>query len=92
MLFKEHVHVSWESVITQENKYSRETWKNHQARRLTKLKKIQKRQLHESEIFAEYTAKTAIWSKSIQVKRHQKKRSMGEDRTTESTDRWTLWM
>ncbi|KAI8342552.1 hypothetical protein BC941DRAFT_345396 [Chlamydoabsidia padenii] len=66
MLFKEHVYKSWESVITQENKYSRETWKNHQIRRLTKLKKIQKRQQYESDVFAEYTTKTAVWSKSIQ--------------------------
>ncbi|KAI8092540.1 uncharacterized protein BX664DRAFT_259855 [Halteromyces radiatus] len=66
LLFKEHVHKSWESVILQENKYSRETWKNHQARRVNKLKKVQKRQIYEAEIFAEYTTKTAVWSRSIQ--------------------------
>ncbi|ORZ26124.1 hypothetical protein BCR42DRAFT_315828 [Absidia repens] len=66
MLFKEHVYKSWENIIIQENKYSRETWKNHQTRRIAKLKKIQKRQTYESDIFTEYTTKTAIWSKSIQ--------------------------
>ncbi|KAI7869796.1 hypothetical protein BDF14DRAFT_279034 [Spinellus fusiger] len=66
ILFKENVYKTWENVIFQENKYSRETLKNNQIRRINKLKKIQKRQIYEEEVLKEYNAKTVGWSRSIQ--------------------------
>ncbi|KAI9309603.1 hypothetical protein BJ944DRAFT_154039 [Cunninghamella echinulata] len=70
LLFKEHIYKSWENVIMQENKYSRETWKSHQSRRLTKLRKMQKWDAHENEVFTDYIVKTSSWSQSIQEVEH----------------------
>ncbi|KAL0082183.1 hypothetical protein F4703DRAFT_1739478 [Phycomyces blakesleeanus] len=66
LLFKEHIYKTWENVITQENKYSRETMKNSQIKRINKLKKLQKRQMYQDEVLQDYLAKTKAWSKSIQ--------------------------
>ncbi|KAG0176918.1 hypothetical protein DFQ29_005470 [Apophysomyces sp. BC1021] len=66
LLFKEHIHQTWETVILQENRYGRETLKNSQTKRLNKLKKLQKRQAFEHEIMREYVSKTVTWSQSIQ--------------------------
>lgn len=49
----------------QENKYSKEALKNYVARRINKLKKIQKREMYDHEIIAEYNNKTLAWSQSI---------------------------
>ncbi|KAI8062663.1 hypothetical protein BC940DRAFT_244066 [Gongronella butleri] len=66
LLFKEHIFRSWEAVIMQEHKASRETWKAHQLRRIAKLKRVQKRQAKDDNTFDDYNTKTAAWSQSIQ--------------------------
>ncbi|KAL9550165.1 hypothetical protein PS6_005689 [Mucor atramentarius] len=66
ILFTEHMSKSWENTIIQENKYSKETFKNYITRRINKLKKIQKREAYEQEIMMDYTQKTQAWSQSIQ--------------------------
>ncbi|KAF7722919.1 hypothetical protein EC973_002599 [Apophysomyces ossiformis] len=66
LLFKEHIHQTWESVILQENRSVREALKNIQAKRANKLKKVHKRQMYEGEVIREYLSKTVTWSQSIQ--------------------------
>lgn len=66
ILFTEHISKAWENTIIQENKYSKETFKNYITRRINKLKKMQKRESYEQDIIMEYTHKTLSWSQSIQ--------------------------
>ncbi|ORX58974.1 hypothetical protein DM01DRAFT_1301754 [Hesseltinella vesiculosa] len=66
LLFKEHIYRTWEAIIVQEHKSSKETWKSHQVRRANKLKKLQKRLAKDDAIFEEYLSKTSVWSQSIQ--------------------------
>ncbi|RCI07112.1 hypothetical protein CU098_000831 [Rhizopus stolonifer] len=66
MLFNEYICKSWESFIVQEQKNSKDMLKNYVARRINKLKKIQRRELHERDIHNEYTTKTLSWSQEIQ--------------------------
>lgn len=66
ILFNEHICKAWENTIMQEHKYSRETFKNYITKRISKLKKMQKRDYYEQEVILDYTSKTLTWSESIQ--------------------------
>ncbi|KAI7902410.1 uncharacterized protein BX663DRAFT_435357 [Cokeromyces recurvatus] len=66
ILFNEHISKAWGTTIMQEQKYSKETFKNYIARRINKLKKIQRRKVYERDIMLEYTDKTLSWSLNIQ--------------------------
>ncbi|OAD02252.1 hypothetical protein MUCCIDRAFT_143984 [Mucor lusitanicus CBS 277.49] len=66
ILFTEHISKSWENTIMQENKYSKDTFKNYITRRINKLKKMQKRETYEQQVMMDYTQKTQAWSQSIQ--------------------------
>lgn len=66
ILFSEHICKAWENTIIQEHKYSRETFKNYVTKRISKLKKLQKREYYEQEVNLDYTNKTLAWSQSIQ--------------------------
>jgi hypothetical protein len=66
IIFNEHICKTWENTIIVEQKYSRETLRNHVSRRINKLKKLQKREAYEREIMLDYTSKTLAWSENIQ--------------------------
>ncbi|KAG1351442.1 hypothetical protein G6F62_002976 [Rhizopus arrhizus] len=66
MLFNEYICKSWENFIIQEQKNSKEMLKNYVARRINKLRRIQRREAHERDIINEYTTKTLSWSQEIQ--------------------------
>jgi hypothetical protein len=65
ILFNEHLSKTWESVILQEYKNSREALRMYVTKRINRLKKIQKRTQYEQEIITNYTTKTLTWSQSI---------------------------
>lgn len=67
ILFTEHISKAWENTVIQENKYSKETFKNYVTRRINKLKKLQKREVVEHEIILDYNSKTLTWSETIQA-------------------------
>ncbi|CEG78631.1 hypothetical protein RMATCC62417_13208 [Rhizopus microsporus] len=66
VLFNEYVCKSWEQFIVQELKNSREMLKSYVARRINKLRRIQRRESHEREVLSEYTKKSTTWSQEIQ--------------------------
>ncbi|KAI9493852.1 hypothetical protein BDB00DRAFT_938645 [Zychaea mexicana] len=65
-LFKEHMFKTWENIVLHENRYAQEMLKDQQIRRIAKLRKLQKREVHEDQLLRDYTVKTATWSESIQ--------------------------
>ncbi|KAI9471033.1 MAG: hypothetical protein EXX96DRAFT_491090 [Benjaminiella poitrasii] len=66
ILFNEHISKAWENAILQEHKHSKEEFKNYIAKRISKLKKIQRRKAYEREIMLDYNFKTKSWFQSIQ--------------------------
>lgn len=67
MLFQDNISKTWEAIITQENKNSKEIVKANQTKRINKLKRLLKRINTEEDVINQYMLKTFAWSRSIQV-------------------------
>ncbi|KAI9243795.1 hypothetical protein BY458DRAFT_448104 [Sporodiniella umbellata] len=66
VFFNEYICKSWENFIVIEQKTSKDMLRSYVSRRINKLKKIQRRELHERGVHNEYTTKTLSWSQEIQ--------------------------
>lgn len=64
-LFSEFISKSWESMVIQEKKYSRDILKDYIFKRIAKLKRIHKQEKYEKEVYEKYQAKKSEWLQNV---------------------------